>query len=80
MDNKAQRTAVFRAVTSAKCKLMGGVNFEDNIQHNLREIIIRQNMVALWYVRASLLVKPQGELASDLIANRLGVCLGVSPD
>ncbi|CAG8732644.1 10369_t:CDS:2, partial [Funneliformis caledonium] len=71
---------IFRAVTSAKCKLMGGVNFEDNIQHNPREIIIRQNMVALWCVRASLLVKPQGELASDLIANCLGVCLGVSPD
>ena len=37
-------------------------------------------MIALWCVRASLLVKPHGELASDLIANRLDVCLSVSPD
>ena len=64
LDDEAQHTAMFRAVIGAKCKLMGGVNFKDNIQHNPREIIIRQNMVALWCVRASLLVKPQGELAS----------------
>lgn len=77
-DTESPTAAVLRAITSAKCKLMGGINFEDDIKQDPRRVIIDQNMIALWCVRASLLVKPQGELASDLIANRLGVCLAVS--
>jgi len=79
-DTESPRAAVLRAIMSAKCKLMGGINFEDDIKQDPRRVIIDQNMIALWCVRACLLVKPQGELASDLIANRLGVCLAVSPN
>ena len=70
-DTELSTAAVLRAITSAKCKLMGGINFEDGIKQDPRRVIIDQNMIALWCVRASLLVKPQGELASDLIANQL---------
>jgi hypothetical protein len=70
-DTESPRAAVLRAIMSAKCKLMGGINFEDDIKQDLRRVIIDQNMIVLWCVRVSLLVKLQGELASDLIANQL---------